>query len=379
MPTVQAPASLFREPGLVPSVRNLRKPAHAGAAGGARRRHNVVTSENDNVSKAFGHLVPKEYRDTAQFIDVLQWNIEWFGAAKSNAKDKRRFDVVVDVLEAFNSDLFVFQEIAGPSADGRYRGALDPVAEELTRRGAGDYVVFYARAGGEQRVAMMWDRDWLRAKSDVEELFPRGKYQKEGQKDPFAGRTPLYGHFSARIPTGVRNLGAEGAEKFDFQALGVHLKAMGDGAPQRRESAQILASWLKTDAQLVDADTLILGDWNAGPDAPEWQPIRQLEKGPGPRVRFSDINDKSDFSYLWLENRSEKFTSRIDLTAITLASEEQIVDGRVSDVVQWMPIQEAYARAGSYTDSKVVAIMREIKETISDHLPTQSRFYIAQK
>lgn len=345
----------------------------------ATRRHNVLTAENDNVSRAFAKFVPERYRDTARFIDVLQWNIEWFGAAKSKAKDRERFDRVVDILEAFNSDLFVLQEIAGPSADGRYPGVLDGVAEELTRRGAGDYVVFYTNAGGEQRVATMWDRDWVRAKSEVQELFERGKYQKPGKKDPFAGRTPLYGYFSARIPAGSNVTVPSGAEKFDFQALGVHLKAMAEGAPQRRESAKILADWLTKTAPLTDSDTMILGDWNAGPDAPEWAPIRALEQGPGPRVHFSKINDPSDYSYLWLANRKEKFMSRIDLTAITLSSEKQIVKKQVAKVVKWLPIEEALAKAGSMTHKDVVKVLKEVKETISDHLPTLARFYIKQK
>jgi endonuclease/exonuclease/phosphatase family metal-dependent hydrolase len=345
----------------------------------ARNHHNVLTAENDNASRAFAEYVPKEYRDTAKFIDVLQWNIEWFGASKSESKDRQRFDRVVDILEAFNSDLFVFQEIAGPSKDGRYPGVMDAVAEELKRRGAGDYVVYYTEAGGEQRVAMMWDRDWLRAKSEVQDLFPRGTHQDPGHKDPFAGRTPLYGHFSARIPAGSSVKLPPGAEKFDFQVLGVHLKAMGDGAPQREESAEVLADWLKNTAPLSDSDTMIVGDWNAAPDAPEWWPIRALEGNPNTPVHFSKINDPSDYSYLWLANRSDKFMSRIDLAAITLASDDQIVDKKVAKVVQWTPIQDALAKAGSMTSKEVVNVLKEVKETISDHLPTLARFYIKQK
>ena len=341
-------------------------------------RNRVITSENDNISRSVEDLVPDKYRDTGRYIDVVQWNIEWFGARKSEAKDRSRFDRVCEILEAFNSDIFVFQEIAGPSSDGRYPGVLDDVAEELRRRNAGDYVVFYTRAGGEQRVAMMWDRDWIRAKSDVEDLFPRGKFQKAGEKDPFAGRTPLYGYFTARIPEDQGNV-ALSPDKFDFQVLGVHLKAMGDGAPQRKQSAEVLAKWLTTEAPTVDADAMILGDWNAAPDAPEWKPIRDLEGDRDHPVAFSKINDPSEYSYLWLSNRPDRFMSRIDLTAITLSSETQIVGDAVARVVKWQPIEEALARAGSMTDAQVVKVLKEVKETISDHLPTHARFYIEKR
>ena len=53
-----------------------------------------------------------------------------------------------------NAAVFVFQGVAGPSKDGRYPGLLDSIAADLAAKGAGDYVVYYTEAGGEQRVAM---------------------------------------------------------------------------------------------------------------------------------------------------------------------------------------------------------------------------------
>jgi len=162
---------------------------------------------------------------------VVQWNIEWFGAAKSQEKDRKRRELVLRILQTLNADLFIFQEIAGPSADGRRQGVLDDIASDLTSNGAGDYAVDYTQAGGEQRVAMMWDRDWIRSKDEVTDLFPRGTHQMPDGKDAFAGRTPLFGYFTARVPVAeepnIEERQGSGSEKFDFQVLGVHLKAIG--------------------------------------------------------------------------------------------------------------------------------------------------------
>jgi hypothetical protein len=49
---------------------------------------------------------------------------------------------------------------------------------------------------------MMWDRDWIRAKDEVRDLFPRGHHRAPNGKDAFAGRTPLFGYFARR---GFRN------------------------------------------------------------------------------------------------------------------------------------------------------------------------------
>lgn len=359
----------------MPSRRSRKSASTRSSKPKVTARGNVITADNDNLSIGLEDVVPDDMKGTSQFLDIVQWNLEWFGAQKSATLDRERFGTVVKILDALNGDLFVFQEVAGPSYDRRYPGALDAVAEELNRRGAGDYVVYYTEAGGEQRVSMMWDRRWLRAKTDVKELFPLGTHTMPGGKDPFGKRTPLLGYFTARVPEGAPAAGAEGearAEKFDFQVLGVHLKAMAEGHAQRLRSAEVLADWLSKEAPKTDNDAMIMGDWNAPPDDSCWGPIHQLESNGN--VKFRDINDPSDFSYLWLENRSDKFTSRIDLQVVSLASMQQVV-GAAAQVVRWKPIEEAIARAGSMTDPEVVKTMRFLKEHVSDHMPTVSRFY----
>jgi endonuclease/exonuclease/phosphatase family metal-dependent hydrolase len=334
------------------------------------KKGNVITSENDNLSIALADIVPDRYKDTDRFINIVQWNMEWFGAIQSIEKDKKRFGLVVNILEALNADLFIFQEIAGPSTDGRYPGALDKIAEELTRRGAGSYVVYYTEAGGEQRVAMMWDQQWIRAKIKVEQLFPQGTYKTSGGKDAFAQRTPLHGFFSARFLGG-------GFDKFDFQALGVHLKAMKEGHAQRLRSAEVLADWMINKAPELTNNVLIMGDWNAPPDDPCWAPFHALDNGPNAKVAFRSINDPGDFSYLWLNNQSDQYVSRIDLSAISLASMEQVDKGVVGDAIQWKPIEDVLSEAGgNIFNNRVKTVMSQLKDTLSDHMPTVNRFYI---
>ena len=45
----------------------------------------------------------------------MQWNLEWFGAQKSIKRDERRYTTVFNILSSLNADLFIFQEVAGPS------------------------------------------------------------------------------------------------------------------------------------------------------------------------------------------------------------------------------------------------------------------------
>jgi endonuclease/exonuclease/phosphatase family metal-dependent hydrolase len=332
---------------------------------------NVVVAENDTYSFAVDDLVPQQYRGTDRYLDVIQWNLEWFGASKSTEWDKSRWSLVVGILEKLNADLFVFQEVAGPTETRT--GVIDAVAAELTARGAGEYVVDYTRAGGEQRVAMMWDRQWLRAKSEVSELFKRGAHKLDDGSDAFAGRTPLYGWFTGKLPTGPSS---RAGGSFDFQMLGVHLKAMADGAAQREESARVLAKWMRKEAPMVDADVLIMGDFNAPPGDACWAPFHKLEDEG--RAGFRKINDPSDFSYLWLDNKKDRYLSRIDLTVASTSSQTRVA-GTLARTVRWKPIEEVIAATqGKLTDRQVTALLKQIKESISDHLPVFSRFYFTQ-
>jgi len=89
-----------------------------------------------------------------------------------------------------------------------------------------------------------------------------------------------------------------GAEKFDFQALGVHLKAMEEGFEQRLASTEILADWMSKETPKIDADVLIMGDWNATFDDPCWVPFHKLDKlslWANARVAFGDIDDRAVF------------------------------------------------------------------------------------
>ena len=72
---------------------------------------------------------------------------------------------------------------------------------------------------------------------------------------------------------------------------------MADGAEQREEFARVLVKWMRDEAPLVDADVMIMGDFNAPPNDPCWRPFHQLENDG--KAKFQSINDPSDFSVIF--------------------------------------------------------------------------------
>ena len=315
-------------------------------------------------------LVPKKFRGTDKYLDVISWNIRWFDAADSD-----RVKAIADVLAELNADFLVLTEIA---ADG----ALAEVVNQLAQAKAGFYSTHYGTTGHEQRVVLMWDRDWVRAKAEPVELFKDENLKVPGETGtrPQAvfPRLPLWGYFEALASQ-------PGDEGFTFELVGVHLKAQGPaprtyqgpekrwGIPQRTRAAERLGSWLVDDQAHADTDIIVIGDWNATPDQEEWQHLREMEKHGA--VKFAKINKTGEVSHLVRLNASGPAGTRIDLHLITRAANANAVPKNKGVVIKWKPFDDL---------PKLVAADRAdyfkaLKARFSDHLPVLTRFYLTEK
>src|SRR5215510_10156716 len=129
----------------------------------ATRRHapprrEVRPAENDRISTFFRDMVPNALEGTDRFLDIVTWNIKFF-----NLQDPARITTITRIMAEINADVFVLQEIED--------GAMDPIAANLRSIGAGFYKTFYGTMGGDQRVVLMYDTEFVRASANPEELF----------------------------------------------------------------------------------------------------------------------------------------------------------------------------------------------------------------
>lgn len=317
--------------------------------------------KNDRISAVFESIVPDQYRGTDRFLDIITWNLRWF-----TSRDIKRVDRVTAIMDALNADIFVCQEIEC--------GSLDAIAERLSNNGAGHYKVAYGTTGGDQRIAMMYDMDWIRAKSDIVELFGKDQVLTSDGKNAFP-RLPLYAYF-----TGL----SHESDPFDFQLLGVHLKSQrddnatngkneGDGGKAQRElAAKKLAEWLTKEAPKIDADALIIGDWNAPISASVWNPLKALDKKN--KIKFEGLNKSNEISYLMYQNASS-LGSRIDLEATTVSAYKEMASD--PEVVKWREFNRLLSEKTAA--AKLKEYINEVRNTISDHMPVLTRFYWEQK
>lgn len=326
----------------------------------------------DNLSALLDarRLVPKKFRGTDRYLDVISWNIRWF-----DASDADRVKAIADVLAVLNADFLVLTEIA---ADG----ALAEVCHQLAQAKAGFYSAHYGTTGQEQRVVLMWDRDWVRAKTAPVELFKDEdlRVPAEWGTKPQAvfPRLPLWGYFEALSSK-------PGDEGFTFELVGVHLKAQGPdpkgyrgparrwGIPQRTKAAERLGSWLVADHEHYDTDVIVIGDWNATPDREEWKRLRELEAAN--EIRFAAINKKDEISHLVRLNASGPAGTRLDLHLITREADANAVPKKTGVVIKWKPFDDL----ASMVPADRASYFKALKQRFSDHLPVLSRFYLTEK
>jgi endonuclease/exonuclease/phosphatase family metal-dependent hydrolase len=289
---------------------------------------------NDRISKILRSQVPKNLRGSDRFLDIITWNIKFF-----NQRDRKRVRTIRNLMEELNADIFVLQEIE--------EGALDGIAEDLIESGAGLYKTAYGTTGGEQRVAFMYDTEWVKAASNIDELFPeKPTVEVAGGVKEIFPRLPLHAKFVA----------FNEKDPFDFELVGVHLKSKrGGGGAQRTQAAKLLAQWVQK-AVASEEDIIITGDWNSPEDSVEWKPFKDLETQG--KVKFSSLNNDEP-SFLSAGGR----TSRIDLVGIT--ERTPLIDEKAT-VIRWRDLK---------TDNEDV--LKQVIDTISDHLPVLTRFYFS--
>jgi exonuclease III len=313
---------------------------------------------NDNISKSLEKIIgtlPKQYKDSDRFLDVISWNLRWF-----NHREEKRVDNICTILGYLNADIFVFQEVEN--------GSLEIVKQKLSAMGAGFYETYYGTTGGGQRVAFMWDTDWVRAKNDIGELFAKGEVLTGDNKDVFP-RLPLWGHFLAR-PIDNSKSG------FTFQLVGLHLKSqMNDFSSQRKIAAEKLAYWLQKDSNDTDADSILIGDWNKNPIDADWEALHRMEADK--KIKFKSINDASDFSHLYYQNKNE-LGSRLDMAIVSTQVCKQMAKKK-TEVVKWTTFLDLVASADTKTVAEIKKILKAIKEDESDHLPLYCRYYSIEK
>jgi endonuclease/exonuclease/phosphatase family metal-dependent hydrolase len=172
-----------------------------------------------------------------QTLDVVTWNIEWFGSASNDpSDDDLQLSNVIKVVETIDADIYALQEISSPT---RFNALVDSL------EGYGGFLADFSQT---QETAYLFKRSTIDSLSGVTLTSNDGFTQSDWAN----GRYPLMFRFNANINN----------EQQEIYAFNIHAKAFGDqGSYDQRVAASIeLKEYL--DRNYASDNVIMLGDYN---------------------------------------------------------------------------------------------------------------------
>ncbi len=182
----------------------------------------AVVFPGDNVSKDFT-------------LDVVTWNIEWFGdAGNGPVDDNVQFENVKTLVTTMDADIYAFQEISNPTL-------FNQLDTDLT--GYDGVIASYSQS---QKTAYLYKNTTIQMINSG--LITNGMVQSDWAN----GRYPLLLHFNATV----------NEETQEIYAYAIHAKAFGEPSDysQRLNASAQLKNYL--DANRADDNVIVLGDFN---------------------------------------------------------------------------------------------------------------------
>jgi exonuclease III len=248
-------------------------------------------------------------------VVVGVWNLEWLcdgkergfpedthGGPSYDARVDQDYAAIAEVIEnQLHPAVLVITEVNASAQDG-----VIPRSNEINRLCSNlgqHYEYFVLKSGGQQHVAMLYDKNIVRLNTSFEiEVAPR----KVGNSDIFA-RDPLVGHFGV-ISSGDSHLS-------DFVVVGLHLASGQDKTQNHDQAMKLVTDTLKyliQEGELLpsgEGDIILAGDMNLSIfDNKKEHVLEQMESGswdiladdnyPATRCAGVPLSPQSQIDYL---------------------------------------------------------------------------------
>lgn len=279
------------------------------------------TDDIDPVAHVYpGDDIPQEHT-----LDVVTWNIEWFGFdGEGPINNELQFQNVKTVIETLNADVYAFQEIAN-------NAVYNQLANELE-----GYTGLIANYTQTQKTA------YLYRESTINRLN-FGLLSAGQNSFDWAGRLPFWLHYIATIS----------GHEIEIHSYNLHAKAFSN--PQSYNRRVNASNQLKTflDNNRPNANVVVLGDYNDN--------VTTSTRGGGFPSPYQNFMDDPNYNVVTSSLElagfaSFEFSSMIDHITFTNELIEAHIDGaeRVDDTSTYI---------GNYLN------------TTSDHFPVLTRFY----
>ncbi|MEP1307500.1 MAG: DUF1573 domain-containing protein [Balneola sp.] len=172
-----------------------------------------------------------------QTLDVVTWNVEWFGDAGNGPEDDDlQLRNAITVVETIDADIYALQEISSPN---RFNALVDSLE---------GYGGFLANFSQTQETAYLFKRSSIDSLSGVT-LSPGDGFTQSNWAN---GRYPLMFRFMADINN----------EQQEIYAFNIHAKAFGDQSSYDQRVAASIELKEYLDRNRASDNVIMLGDYN---------------------------------------------------------------------------------------------------------------------
>ncbi|MER2996401.1 T9SS-dependent choice-of-anchor J family protein [Pontibacter populi] len=289
----------------------------------------------------------------ANTLEVVTWNMEWFGASGTGPTDDQlQYDNAKIVLEQLNADIIGVQEVVDEAK-----------MQQLATATGYTYIsrTMSWQAANEQKVGFLYKPSVITVRKDkvlLSKLFA----------DIKAGTTDLANYptgdelfwASGRLPYMIEVDATINGVKQRLNVVNLHAKANGDNSTQdyqrRLYDGQVLKDSL--DAQYGNANLILLGDFNDDVD-----------------VSVVGTNQKSSF---------DMFVASSDYTTLTydlsVAGKNTYESGSLKSFLDHIfissELNDEYVASSTAIEEQLLNIITNYRTTTSDHLPVSARFML---
>lgn len=292
----------------------------------------TVTAGNQEVQSrsvtdldSSGYIFPGDDIPQDQTLDVVTWNIEWFGhATEGPGNIELQIENVKTVIETLNADLYAFQEIANNAVYNQLAASLS------------DYSGMIANYTQTQKTAYLYNTNTI-------EMLNFGLLSAGQNSSDWAGRLPFWLRFNANI----------GEESVEIDSYNIHAKAFSDATSynQRVNSSNQLKTFL--DNNRPNSNVIVIGDYNDN--------VTTSTRGSGYPSPYQNFMDDAHYYVATssLESAgyaSFRFSSMIDHITFT----NELIDAHIK---------------GAQRVDDTSTYISNFLNTTSDHFPVMTRFY----
>ncbi|MCH8496749.1 MAG: DUF5689 domain-containing protein [Balneolales bacterium] len=291
-------------------------------------------SLNDLIDNPF--VLPGSDLPLSSTLDVMTWNIEWFGDESRGPSDlELQFQNVKLFIEETQMDIYALQEIASASMFAR-------LVDELE-----DYSGFISPMGLTQRLAYLYNTKAIDSLSSGNVAIGSSSIVDEDDTSWPGGRSPLMFEFNFTAENKTRRV----------RAINIHAKAFSSQSDYEKRVAN--ANLLKqyADSRNRDDKLIILGDYNDD-------------------VVFSTYQSNTSPYQIFVDDPRYEIVSRV----LSLNGDASY-PGFFNSMIDHITINEKlfdYHIDGAQRVFNPDEIVTNYLSTTSDHYPVYTRFHFNQ-